>query len=61
MSGFCRFSYGIMELAAVSAWCEAVGSRDRGGPGDGGQEVPPKVLKTKLRELLPSRQEWRDS
>ena len=26
-----------------------------------GQAVPPDVMKPKLRELLPSREEWRDS
>jgi putative tricarboxylic transport membrane protein len=63
MSGFFRFSYGIMELGdGLGVVPIAVGLFGIAEVlATAGQEVPPKVLKPKLRELLPSRQEWRDS
>ena len=63
MSGYFRFSYGVMELGdGLGVVPIAVGLFGIAEVlATAGQEVPPKVLKPKLRELLPSRQEWRDS
>ena len=63
MSGYFRFAYGVVELGdGLGVVPIAVGLF---GIAEvlttAGQEVPPKVLKPKLRELLPSREEWRDS
>jgi putative tricarboxylic transport membrane protein len=63
MSGFFRFSYGVVELGdGLGVVPIAVGLFGIAEVlATAGQEVPPKVLKPKLRELLPSRQEWRES
>ncbi|HET7875038.1 MAG TPA: tripartite tricarboxylate transporter permease, partial [Methylomirabilota bacterium] len=63
MSGYFRFAYGIVELGdGIGVVPLAVGLF---GLAEvlitAGQETPPEVLKPRLRELLPSRQEWRDS
>ena len=63
MSGFFRFSYGVVELGdGLGVVPIAVGLFGIAEVlATAGQEVPPKVLKPKLRELLPNRKEWRDS
>ena len=63
MSGYFRFSYGIVELGdGLGVVPIAVGLFGIAEVlATAGQEVPPQVLKPKLRDLLPSRQEWRDS
>jgi putative tricarboxylic transport membrane protein len=63
MSGFFRFSYGLVELGdGLGVVPIAVGLFGIAEVlATAGQEVPPQVLKPRLRELLPSRKEWRDS
>ena len=63
MSGYFRFAYGVVELGdGLGVVPIAVGLFGIAEVlATAGQEVPPKVLKPTLRELLPSRQEWRDS
>ena len=63
MSGYFRFSYGIVELGdGLGVVPIAVGLFGIAEVlATAGQEVPPQVLKPKLRELLPSRREWRES
>src|SRR5712692_896100 len=63
MSGYFRFAYGVVELGdGLGVVPIAVGLFGIAEVlATAGQAVPPKVLKPKLRELLPSRQEWRDS
>ncbi|MBI2554821.1 MAG: tripartite tricarboxylate transporter permease [Candidatus Rokubacteria bacterium] len=63
MTGFFRFHYGLVELGdGIGVVPVAVGLF---GISEilltAGQPVPPAVHKPRLRELLPSRQEWRDS
>ena len=63
MTGFFRFHYGLVELGdGIGVVPVAVGLF---GLSEilltAGQEKPPEVIKPRLRELLPSRQEWRDS
>ncbi len=63
MTGFFRFHYGLVELGdGIGVVPVAVGLF---GLSEilltAGQATPPEVLKPRLRELLPSRQEWRDS
>src|SRR5438309_2401074 len=63
MTGYFRFAYGIVELGdGIGVVPVAVGLF---GVAEilatAGQETPPAVMKPKLRELLPSKQEWRDS
>ncbi len=53
MTGYFRYAYGIVELGDGIGVVEILATA--------GQETPPAVMKPKLRELLPSRQEWRDS
>ena len=57
MSGYFRFSYGIVELGdGLGVVPIAVGLFGIAEVlATAGQEVPPQVLKPKLRELLPSR------
>ncbi|MBI4594532.1 MAG: tripartite tricarboxylate transporter permease [Candidatus Rokubacteria bacterium] len=63
MSGFFRFAYGVVELGdGIGVVPVAVGlfglseiMMTAGG------DKPPDVIKPKLRQLLPSRQEWHDS
>jgi putative tricarboxylic transport membrane protein len=63
MTGYFRFHYGLVELGdGIGIVPVAVGLF---GVSEillsAGQAAPPAVLKPKLRELLPSRQEWRDA
>src|SRR5216117_2058114 len=62
MTGFFRFSYGLVELGdgigVVPVAVGLFGLSDR--KSTAGQETPPAVIKPTLRELLPSRQEWKD-
>jgi len=63
MSGYFRYAYGVVELGdGLGVVPVAVGLF---GVAEilatAGQPVGPKVLKPKLRELLPSREEWRQS
>src|SRR5580765_297558 len=63
MSGYFRFAYGVVELGdGLGVVPVAVGLF---GVAEilatAGQPAPPAVIKPKLRELLPSRQEWRES
>jgi putative tricarboxylic transport membrane protein len=63
MSGYFRFAYGVVELGdGLGVVPVAVGLF---GVAEilatAGQPTPPQVVKPRLRELLPSRQEWRES
>ncbi len=63
MTGYFRFHYGLVELGdGIGIVPVAVGLF---GVSEillsAGQPTPPAVMKPKLRDLLPSRQEWRDS
>ena len=63
MSGYFRFAYGVVELGdGLGVVPLAVGLF---GIAEvlltAGQATPPAVLKPRLRELFPSRQEWRES
>ncbi|MBI2371165.1 MAG: tripartite tricarboxylate transporter permease [Deltaproteobacteria bacterium] len=63
MTGFFRFHYGLVELGdGIGVVPVAVGLF---GLSEilltAGQATPPAVMKPRLRELLPSRQEWRES
>jgi putative tricarboxylic transport membrane protein len=63
MTGFFRFHYGLVELGdGIGIVPVAVGLF---GLSEilltAGQETPPEVIKPKLRDLLPSREEWHDS
>jgi putative tricarboxylic transport membrane protein len=63
MTGFFRFHYGVVELGdGIGVVPVAVGLF---GLSEilltAGQASPPAVIKPRLRELLPSRQEWRAS
>src|SRR5262249_29900488 len=63
MTGYFRFAYGVVERGdgigvvpvAVGLFClsETLATA--------GQETPPAVIKPTLRELLPSRQEWKEA
>jgi putative tricarboxylic transport membrane protein len=63
MSGYFRFAYGVTELGdGVGVVPVAVGLF---GLAEilitAGQQKPPEVIKPRLRDLLPSRQEWREA
>ena len=63
MSGYFRFAYGVAELGdGIGVVPVAVGLF---GLAEilltAGMKNPPEVIKPKFRDLLPSRQEWRDS
>jgi putative tricarboxylic transport membrane protein len=63
MSGYFRFAYGIAELGdGIGVVPVAVGLF---GLAEilltAGQENPPEVIRPRLRDLLPSRQEWREA
>jgi putative tricarboxylic transport membrane protein len=63
MTGFLRFSYGLIELGdGIGVVPVAVGLF---GLSEillmAGQPLTPEVIKPRLSELLPSREEWRDS
>jgi putative tricarboxylic transport membrane protein len=63
MSGYFRFAYGIVELGdGLGVVPVAVGLFGIAEIlATAGQPVPPKVIEPRLRELLPSRQEWREA
>jgi putative tricarboxylic transport membrane protein len=63
MSGYFRFAYGIVELGdGLGVVPVAVGLFGLAEIlATAGQAVPPKVIEPRLRELLPSRAEWRDA
>ena len=63
MSGYFRFAYGVVELGdGIGVVPLAVGLFGLAEVfATAGQETPPEVLRPRLRELLPSRREWRDS
>jgi putative tricarboxylic transport membrane protein len=63
MSGYFRFAYGIVELGdGLGVVPVAVGLFGIAEIlATAGQPVPPKVIEPRLRELLPSREEWRQS
>ena len=63
MSGFLRFAYGVTELAdGIGVVPVAVGLF---GLAEilltAGQAKPPEVIRPRLRDLLPSRREWREA
>src|ERR687892_984684 len=61
MSGYFRFAYGVVELGdGLGVVPVAVGLFGLGEIlASAGQAKPPAVIKPRLRELLPTRQEWR--
>ena len=63
MSGYFRYAYGVVELGdGIGVVPLAVGLFGLAEVfATAGQETPPQVLTPRFRELLPSRQEWRDS
>src|SRR5213596_2006710 len=63
MSGYFRFAYGVVELGdGIGVVPVAVGLFGLAEIlATAGLATPPTVIKPKLRELLPSRQEWRQS
>ncbi|HEY7519545.1 MAG TPA: tripartite tricarboxylate transporter permease [Methylomirabilota bacterium] len=63
MSGYFRFAYGFVELGdGLGVVPVAVGLFGLAEIlATAGQAVPPKVIEPRLRELLPSRQEWREA
>src|SRR5262252_6277247 len=63
MTGYFRFAYGVVELGdGIGVVPVAVGLFGLSEIlATAGQETPPAVIKPKLRELLPSRQEWKEA
>jgi len=63
MSGYFRFAYGVVELGdGLGVVPVAVGLFGLAEIlATAGQAVQPKVIEPKLRELLPSRAEWREA
>jgi putative tricarboxylic transport membrane protein len=63
MSGYMRYAYGVVELGdGLGVVPVAVGLFGLAEIlATAGQPTPPKVIKPRLRELLPSRAEWGDS
>ena len=63
MSGYFRFAYGMVELGdGLGVVPVAVGLFGLAEIlATAGQPVPPEVIKPRLRELLPSRAEWRQA
>ena len=63
MTGYFRFAYGLVELGdGIGVVPVAVGLFGLAEIlSTAGLAKPPEVLRPKLRELLPSRQEWRES
>jgi putative tricarboxylic transport membrane protein len=63
MSGYFRYAYGVVELGdGLGVVPVAVGLFGLAEIlATAGRAVPPRVIKPRLRELLPSRAEWRDS
>src|SRR5262245_4824899 len=63
MTGYFRYAYGVVELGdGIGVVPVAVGLF---GVAEilatAGQETPPAVMKPKMRELLPTKREWRES
>jgi putative tricarboxylic transport membrane protein len=63
MTGYFRFAYGVVELGdGIGVVPVAVGLFGLSEIlATAGQEKPPEVLKPKLKDLLPTRKEWRQS
>src|SRR6266508_2252904 len=63
MTGYFRFAYGVVELGdGIGVVPVAVGLFGLAEIlATAGLAVPPQVIKPALRELLPTRQEWRES
>ena len=63
MTGYFRFAYGVVELGdGIGVVPVAVGLFGLAEIlATAGLAVPPQVIKPTLRELLPTRQEWRES
>jgi putative tricarboxylic transport membrane protein len=63
MTGYFRFVYGVVELGdGIGVVPAAVGLFGLAEIlASAGQATPPAVVKPRLRELLPSRREWRES
>jgi putative tricarboxylic transport membrane protein len=63
MTGYFRYAYGIVELGdGIGVVPVAVGLFGLAEIlSTAGQKMPPEVLKPTLRELLPTRREWRES
>src|SRR5881296_4045533 len=63
MTGYFRFAYGVVELGdGIGVVPVAVGLFGLSEIlATAGQETPPAVIKPKLRDLLPSRREWKDA
>src|ERR687898_1428669 len=63
MTGYFRYAYGVVELGdGIGVVPVAVGLFGIAESlATAGQSAPPSVIKPRLRELLPSRPEWRQS
>jgi putative tricarboxylic transport membrane protein len=63
MSGYFRFAYGVVELGdGLGVVPVAVGLFGLAEIlATAGQAVPPRAIKPRMRELLPSRAEWREA
>ena len=63
MTGYFRFAYGVVELGdGIGVVPVAVGLFGLAEIlATAGQPTPPEIIKPRLRELLPSRREWRES
>ena len=63
MTGYFRYAYGVVELGdGIGIVPAAVGLFGLAEIlATAGLATPPQVIKPKLRELLPTREEWRDS
>jgi putative tricarboxylic transport membrane protein len=63
MSGYFRFSYGFVELGdGIGVVPVAVGLFGLGEIlATAGRPAPPEVIRPRLRDLLPSREEWRQA
>jgi len=63
MTGYFRFAYGMIELGdGIGVVPVAVGLFGLAEIlATAGLPAPPQVIKPKLRELLPTRREWRES
>jgi putative tricarboxylic transport membrane protein len=63
MTGYFRYAYGVVELGdGIGVVPVAVGLFGLAEIlATAGRETPPEVVKPRLRELLPSRAEWRES
>jgi len=63
MTGYFRFAYGVVELGdGIGVVPVAVGLFGLAEIlATAGRPIPPEIIKPRLRELLPSRREWRES